>query len=218
MYSIHLICTTHAKNGLCSSFELSNIFKKISPEVIFEELPPSYYDKYYTEKSRSNLETDAIHLYMESYEFKNVQVDFEDIPDEDFFQNYKKLISKVEGSISKNGFDFRSLIDQKRNYSNLYGFSFLNSDDCMRMNDDIYGAIQNEVEDLGDENLIAIHNSWKNLNEKRENIMLQNIYDFSKTHEYKKAIFMIGHAHRKSIIEKVQDYNEKHQIKLNWIY
>ncbi|REH00046.1 hypothetical protein [Flavobacterium aquicola] len=218
MHSIHLICTTHAENGMCSSSELLKLFKQIEPEVIFEELPPSFYEKFYIAKRQSNLETSAIIMYLKSAQFRHVPVDFEDIPSETFFQNYKKLISKVEGSLNRNGFDFRNLIDQKRNYTYSYGFSFINSDDCMRINDGIYGAIQNEVQELNDENFKEIFNCWNDVNEKRENVMLQNIYDFSKRYEYKKAIFMIGHAHRKSIISKIKDCNESQEIKLNWIY
>jgi hypothetical protein len=31
-----------------------------------------------------------------------------------------------------------------------------------------------------------------------------------------KALFFVGSGHRKSIIEKIQEYNEKEEIKLNW--
>nr|WP_315149940.1 hypothetical protein [uncultured Flavobacterium sp.] len=218
MHTIHLVCTTHVENGMCSSFELHKLFKQIDPEIIFEELPPSFYEKFYVQKSHSNLEANAIKMYLESYQFRHIQVDSEDLPNETFFHNYKKLISKVEGSTNRNGFDFRKLINQKKKYTHLYGFSFINSDDCMRINDGIYGAIQNEVQELDDENFKEIYNCWKNVNENRENVMLQNIYDYSKSYEYEKAIFMIGHAHRKSIISKIQDYNESQEIRLNWIY
>ncbi|MBS7787643.1 hypothetical protein KIH23_10070 [Flavobacterium sp. CYK-55] len=218
MYTIHLICTSHADNGMCNSIELFKLFKQIEPEVIFEELPPSFYEKFYIEKSHSNLETNAIKMYLEASEIKQVQVDSDDIPNETFFHNYKKLISKVEGRTNINGFNFRRLIYQKKIYTNLYGFNFINSDNCMEINNGIYEAIENEVQQLKDKDLDEILSCWKNVNEKRENFMLQNIYDFSKNHQYKKAIFMIGHAHRKSIISKIQNYNESHEIRLNWVY
>ena len=40
----------------------------------------------------------------------------------------------------------------------------------------------------------------------RENYMLQNIYRYSEKHSYERAIFTIGAAHRKSVIEKISEF------------
>lgn len=49
-----------------------------------------------------------------------------------------------------------------------------------------------------------------------ENEMLKNIYSYSKTNQFDKAIFMCGVAHRKSIIEKINKFNANEDIKLDW--
>lgn len=36
--------------------------------------------------------------------------------------------------------------------------------------------------------------------------MLQNIYRYSEKHSYERAIFTIGAAHRKSVIEKISEF------------
>ena len=48
--------------------------------------------------------------------------------------------------------------------------------------------------------------------------MLQNIYLYSQDHNYDRAIFTIGAAHRKSIIDKIFEYQKNEKVKLNWIF
>ena len=52
--------------------------------------------------------------------------------------------------------------------------------------------------------------------ENRENAMLYNIYNYSKANEYDQAIFLIGANHRKSIMQKIRQYENQSEIKLNW--
>jgi hypothetical protein len=47
MYSITLVCTRHEELGKCHSNELHQIIETINLDVIFEEIPPSFFDKYY---------------------------------------------------------------------------------------------------------------------------------------------------------------------------
>lgn len=58
----------------------------------------------------------------------------------------------------------------------------------------------------------------KDVHDRRENEMLQNIYDYSKEHSYPTAMFTIGAGHRKSMMQKIQKYERKIQIKLHWIF
>ncbi len=48
--------------------------------------------------------------------------------------------------------------------------------------------------------------------------MLRNIYAFCKENQFSTAIFMCGSAHRKSIIEKIGEFEEKSEIQLNWTH
>ena len=51
-----MACTRHDEVGKCNSNELYKIIESINPELIFEEIPPSYFDEYYMRKTRNNLE------------------------------------------------------------------------------------------------------------------------------------------------------------------
>lgn len=48
--------------------------------------------------------------------------------------------------------------------------------------------------------------------------MLQRIYDYSKVHSYRTAIFMIGAAHKTSIYRKIKEYERREELKLNWLF
>jgi hypothetical protein len=51
-----------------------------------------------------------------------------------------------------------------------------------------------------------------------ENSMIRNIYSFCKEKSFNIAIFMCGAAHRKSIIEKIVEYEKNSEIKTNWTF
>ena len=60
------------------------------------------------------------------------------------------------------------------------------------------------------------YESWKLITNNRDNEMLKNIYNYSMNNEYKNAIFIIGSEHEKSILEKIEEFNKKYTIKINW--
>lgn len=70
MQDIFLICTTHENLGICNSQELYKFFERIKPDMIFEEIPLSYYDQYYVSKVKSNLESIVISAHIQDYQIK----------------------------------------------------------------------------------------------------------------------------------------------------
>ena len=138
MKKIILINTYHGERGMCTSYELFKIFERIKPQVIFEEMPPSFFNEYYEMKTRSNLETNAINMYLESYEVKHIPVDIYDVP-EKFFQEYEKMHREIEPK----SLEYRNLIDWQSTYVRQYGFKYLNSIYSI----DITSKIDNSIED-----------------------------------------------------------------------
>jgi hypothetical protein len=61
----------------------------------------------------------------------------------------------------------------------------------MRINEEIDDAIQQGLASLNNEKLHQIYHSWKAIHEKREHIMLQNIYNY-ETHCYARRYFLLG--------------------------
>jgi hypothetical protein len=217
MHNIYLVCTRHEELGKCNSDELYHIMERINPELIFEEMPPTYFDKYYIEKSHKNLESNAINRYILNNKIYQKPVDSENIPSEEFFKSMEKVHKSVEGLIDYNGFTYRNLTDKHRLNTVQYGFNYLNSLECININKGIYEAIENGLQKINNDELIQTFNLWKEINSARENTMLQNIYSYSQRNNYDRAIFFLGAAHRGSIIEKIKEFQKNETVKLNWI-
>ena len=215
---ITLISTRHENLGICNSDELYRIIENIKPEVIFEEMPPSNFDLYYNSKTRSNLESDTINKYIQNYKIKHVPVDIDIIPSDGFFQDYKFMIERIEGLADINGFNFRQLMDNNKSYIKKYGFDYLNSTHSIKMNNKINESIENGLKKLNNVKLFRIFKLWRDIHENRENTMLDNIYTYSETNNFEKAIFTLGGAHRNSIIQKVSKYKSSKKVDVNWVF
>lgn len=213
MNNITLVCTVHGENGACNINELYKIIERINPEIIFEEMSSYAFDEYYKEKTRNNLETDTINKFIESHKINHIPVDYFNIPSS-FFKENQEMHKKIEA----NSFEYRRLIDTHSLYVKQYGFKYLNSIYCIDINSQIYQAMEVALKKADDIKLIQIYESWNNVIKNRENEMIKNIYAYSKEHEYKKGVFFIGAAHRKSIIQLIDKYNSEESVKINWNY
>ena len=211
MSNVILVCTQHGENGRCTSYELCRILERIKPQIIFEEIPPSFFDEYYKEKRRSNLETDAISMYSESHDVKHIPVDYYDVP-KGFFEDNKRMHKKVE-VISA---DYRRLIDNHSMYVKMYGFRYLNSDYCSNLFDDFDCFIRDAIQEIDDKSLTQVHDSWNAMTERREFEMIKNIRTYSKEHKYDIGVFFIGAAHRRAIIQIIQNKDESEGIYWNF--
>jgi len=218
MYNITLISTRHESLGKCNSIELFKIIEHIKPEVIFLEIPPTFFNEYYFDKGLSNLETNAINKYIQNNKVELIPVDSDDLPSEEFFKAYKYMIERIEGLADINGFTFRNLVDNNKINIERFGFNYLNSIESININKEINNAIKNGLQKINEDGLIQAFKSWNDTHEMRDNHMLQNIYSYSKMHSYERAIFTIGVAHRNSIIEKLSGFQKNENVKINWIF
>ena len=66
--------------------------------------------------------------------------------------------------------------------------------------------------------LFQIHELFYEEQNKRENEIIKNIYNYSIENQYLQALVLIGSAHRKSIVEKIEKYKRQENIKLNWTF
>lgn len=218
MHTITLVSTRHDELGKCNSNELYQIFEQIDPDLIFEEIPPSFFGKYYVEKTHHNLESKAISKYSRTHKTAHIPVDLDSLPTESFFQDYKDMLQRIEGLTDINGFNYRTLTDSNRSYAGQYGFNYLNNTHCIKLNDEIQDAIVKGLEKIDNDQLSRTYNLWNENNNKREIEMLQNIYEYSAKHYYDRAIFTVGAGHRKSLIQKIYEYQRNTKLRLNWIF
>lgn len=218
MYNISVVFTRHDELGKCNSDELFKIFESIIPDLIFEEIPPSYFDRYYKNKERRNLESEAISKFSEIYKVIHHPVDSDEIPSDSFFDNYYYLHRQIEGLIDINGFNYRNFTDSNKANIETYGFAYLNSVYSDNANDNILEAVEGGLQKISDEKLHLTYKLWKEINEKRENVMLRNIYNYSKENRFNKAIFTIGAGHRKSLMQRIQEFQGQDLININWSF
>lgn len=214
MYNITLICTVHEEKGICNLNELYKIIDRINPEIIFEEMPPLAFDEYYKDKNKSNLETNTINKYLESHQIEHIPVDYHHKIPTSFFEDNDYMHKRVEANSS----EYRKLVDTHSAYVKHYGFKYLNSIYCNNLLHELYKMIEKALHKINDDKLFQTYKLWNDIIEKREYEMLNNIYSYSKDHNYNRGLFFIGAAHRGSIINKIQKYTGTGYVKLNWNY
>lgn len=218
MYNITLIGTRHEEEGICKSNELYKIFENINPDVVFEEIPPSYFEKYYISKTKRNLESDTVLKYIENYNIQHIPIDSDDVPPESFFKDLEYLYQRIEGLADINGFNYRKFSDKNTQYIKTHGFLYTNSDKSIALLDEIQDSIEKGLQKINDQKLFQIYQDWLKINEKRENKMLQNIYTYSENNTFNKAIFMVGFGHRNSIMQKIGEFEERSDVNINWTF
>lgn len=210
MHNITLISTNHTESGKCNSEELYKIIKFINPEVIFEELSSKRFDEYYNGTLTSeSLEVKCIKKYLQNHRVKHLPVDISNPnrPSIEIFMfeefgkdtEYKKI--KIKHNLLKAN----------------YGFDYLNSDESIDLVEK-WILREKRILESATHNEIFCHTYELFFEEvdNRENAMLQNIYNYSKENQYNQAVFLLGCAHRKSIIEKIIECQKMSKIKLNW--
>jgi hypothetical protein len=203
----------HREIGKCNSKELYDIIEKENPEIIFEEFDISrtddeyYKNGHYKNQSICTLETIAIMKYLENHQVIHRPVDTYDVA---YFP--ENMYTKISNTSE----EYNNLVRTNFILSSQQGFSFLNSPECSDQLGKIHLIEEEVVKFLNDKMLFNTYKSWQLVTDNRENEMVKNIYDYSKNNCYNNAIFITGSDHKKSIIDKIQDYERKNGIKLNW--
>ena len=229
MYNITLIGTHHSEIGKCNSDELYKIIESISPEVIFEELPTDAFnmfysdsfDIYYVNRILRNrrppevpLEVKCVKKYKQYYNIKIIPVDI-DVRQK--LAQYQDEISFMFSIFFKYE-DYQKLDNEKEALIAQEGFHYLNSDRFLDFLEKKEVIEKNIMEtEIQKNRLFDIYKLFHTVQyDNRENAMLENIYNYSKENQYNQAVFLIGAEHKKSIMQKIQEYEKKEEYKLNW--
>ncbi|MFC5282643.1 hypothetical protein [Pedobacter alpinus] len=229
MRNITLISTIHTENGQCNSDELHDILEDIKPEVIFDELTSDYsdmfysdsFDTYYTNKILLNqqppvvpLEVKCIKKYIKDHSVEIFPVDI-DIRQK--LAEYQDEINYMFLKIFKHE-DYIKLESERDALVAQEGFQYLNSDKFLDFLNRKESIEKNILEsDIENERLLNTYRLfYAEHRENRENAMIQNIYTYSEGNQYEQAVFLIGANHKKSLMQKIIDYEKLSDIKLNW--
>lgn len=214
MHNINLVCTFHSETGKCNADELYKIIEEINPDVVFEELTPCLHDILYNKgiyDESAPTEFKCIRNYKLQHNIKNIPVDIE------VASTFSNDVDRMLALFEKYDIYKEILIEQK-NKIDQEGVDFLNSDDYSDMVEKQRAVERKIVEEINNRQLNRIYKSFIEDLEYRENFMLNTIYAYSLENDYDHAVFLIGAGHRRSIIQKVAEYQLKEKIKLNWTF
>jgi hypothetical protein len=229
MHNITLIGTIHSENEKCNPDELYKILEDINPEVIFDELPGHYadmyfsdsFDAYYANNILLNrrppvvpLEVKCLRKYKQNYDIKIFPVDI-DLTQR--LQEYQQEIYFMFSIFFKYE-EYKILDYEKETLIAQEGFDFLNSNKFLEFSEKKEMIEKNIMgSEIQKNRLLSIYKLFHSEQyDNRENAMLQNIYNYSKENQYNKAVFLIGAEHKRSIVQKIKEYEKLSEIKLNW--
>jgi hypothetical protein len=208
MHKITLISTVHMEIGQCNADELFYIITEINPDVIFLEALESCYSKYDQLLFSSNriyhkrLEIQAIQKYSQNRYFEYVPVLDKELSSS-FDIKYNLVFQSAQ---------LQRLLNDFNSFAEKGSFQFLNSDKAIGLHDEMRTLEKNLLKDN------EIQRKAVNDLLIYEDSMIRNIYSYCKENLFNAAIFMCGNAHRKSLINKIEDYNKISSINLNWEY
>ena len=215
MCRITLILTVHNERGICNSNNLYKIIEQIAPNVIFQEISPEGLFAIQTGLHPNGLEGIAINMYSQKYpiNLETVDIDPNKLIDLNTKNNIKRRINTFRQYA-----EYNELEGQLYFLSEQYGFQYLNSEQCVELFEQLYFLENEIVELINNERLSQTHNIFKSVMEMREDEMIKNIYNYTKQSKYNEAIFLIGAAHKKSIISKVLEMESKSEFKIDWVF
>lgn len=211
MKSVWFIFTVHEERELANVDQLHTILERHQPEVIFLEVPPGAFDRFYGEATEANLESLAVRKYRERHQVELVPIDLP-TPEASFFSDYKSLLQRIDGKSS----DYRRLTLWHKNYMQDYGFDYLNSEHCSKIMSDIYTEIWSALPTLDDPRLSDIFELWNKTNELRDQEMMKRIRKYCGEHSFEKSVFLVGAAHRQSIIDKSKETDGDNPTRIQW--
>ena len=96
------------------------------------------------------------------------------------------------------------------------GFAYLNSDECIQAWADIYREELETIEYIGSSRLRDIYAQVRDLNERRDIEMLGNIRAYCASAAQTCGAFLVGAAHRKSLLEKLRAAGETAVPHMEW--
>lgn len=96
------------------------------------------------------------------------------------------------------------------------GFAYLNSNECVQAWADIYQEAHETIEYIGSPRLRDMYARLRSLNERRDLEMLRNIYAYCAAAAHDRGAFLVGAAHRKSLLEKIRDADDVSTSCIEW--
>lgn len=203
----------HEESGWANVPALHAILEAIRPEVIFLEVPVGTLDEELQAVTRRNLESRAVEMYQERHDAKLVSVDLP-TPKAEFFGDHEYLLKQVEDRSSQ----FRRLIDSYVSLKQKHGFYYLNSEHCSTHLSEVDEETLATLDQIDDSKLDRIYKDWLEVVAQRDVEMIKNIYQYCADSEFSTGVFLVGAAHRRSIIDQSKEQASAWPFEVEWNY
>lgn len=207
---ISVVGTVHVDTGAAIASEILAILLRINPQVIFLEMPASEIDDHFNGR-RSNLESTAVSRYRELRPVELVPVDLP-TPEPEFFRDFERLDRELQHKSR----EYNWLVRQDREFAERDGFAYLNSEPYRKLTSDLRAARLAALEKMGDRRLTEFYKYWTSVNERREEAMLKNIEAFCERAPFLVGVFLVGAAHRQSLLEKSAVHTGPASAPIEW--
>jgi hypothetical protein len=201
----------HAEIGRANVSELHALLERIRPEVAFLEAPATWGRE--NIENHKGLESAALFRYRERHSVDLVPVDLS-TPPESFFINSERLFNYIEKVSDK----YRRLVDQNKSNVSAGGFSFLNSELHEHIQLEIHDEILRILEMRGDPSLTQAYEAWRRQDDLRDIEMISNIEKYGQINTFDRAVFLVGAAHRPSIVKKSGERLLAELANVHWDY
>lgn len=207
----------HRENGRCNARELTEILRRIEPDVVFEEIRPSDFESFLAQGIAWSLEAHAIATYGDMVEIRRVPVDRYEVTEDALFA-LKTKIDAVFSYVDGTSPEYRSLSETNREGAILYGFSYLNSSH--------FDTVSKRLAEIEDSAICATNNQemilglawWREINQQREREMVRAIYDFCHKESFNEAVFIVGAAHKVGIVREIKRHAERETTPIEWSF
>lgn len=209
MKLVSLICTIHAEMGRANVSELHAILERVRPEVIFLEAPVvSVSDKFDIEQL-GNMESAAVIRYRKGHPAILVPVDIP-TPDESFFRRSRELF----GDLPRQSYEYDRLMEKNKENVEEAGFVYLNGERHSEYQSELHEETIKTLEKINNSVFSEFYGLWIKTKELREREMILNIARYCRENEFSRSAFLVGAAHRTSVIEK----SKEQSAAIHWDY
>ena len=213
MKRVSLVGTVHKEKGLASPSALLAILEGIRPEVLFLEASSEASGDYLNATGK-DLESAAVSRYREIHHVDLVPVDLP-IPDAELFQfvgDNEYLFKTIE----RRSPEYCRLVDEYSQEVRAHGFAYLNSERCSTHWSKVREAELAAIEELAYPRLTELYERWIGTNELREKHMMKSIEDYCRKTTFSNGVFLVGAAHRQSLIDKSREQRGADSSTIQW--
>lgn len=201
MKFVSLICTVHAERGQANAAELHSVLERVRPEVIFIEVPVTPMGSQFDIEKLDNLESIAVIQYRKKHPAVLVPVDMP-TPDESFFRRAGELFRELP----RKSHEYDHLMAENNKNVKISGFGYLNSDQNSEYHSALHAETLRALGLMKNSSFSKFYEYWLKIERLREEEMVSNIVRYCRENTFDTAVFLVGAAHRDSIIELSTEY------------